>query len=164
VAFVGAAHRLSALEGFLLLILGAFAASFLVLSWELGQTAAMFPRLVASVSLALLGLAIVLDFIGRGEARKKTPEALTPEAPDAISWPVALAVQIGYIVLVVLLGFSLATLIYLLGSPLQMRYHRWAVLGAFAILLTVAVVGSFTYLFHVRLPEGLLWSSLKSRF
>jgi len=158
------ARRMAPLEGFLLLILGAFAASFLVLSWQLGQTAAMFPRLVAGVSLALLALALVLDFTGKTRARKKPPETKTARAADAIPWPVALAVQIGYIALVVLVGFSLATLIYLAGSPLQMRYRRWGVLGAFAILLTATVVASFTYLFHVRLPEGLLWSSLKSRY
>jgi len=161
---MGGPRRISNLEGFLLLILGAFAASFLVQSWELGQTAAMFPRLVAGASLALLALVTAFELMGKGSARKKPLEAVTTRAPDAILWPVALAVQIGYIALVVLVGFSLATLIYLMGSPLQMRYRRWGVLGAFAILLTATVVASFTYLFHVRLPEGLLWSSLKSRY
>jgi len=160
---MGGARRMAILEGFLLLVLGGFAASFLVLSWELGQTAAMFPRLVAGVSLALLALAIVFQLMGRARARKK-PLGTVTRAPDAVPWPAALAAQIGYIALVVLVGFSLATVIYLAGSPLQMRYRRWGVLGAFAILLTATVVASFTYLFHVRLPEGILWSSLKSRY
>ena len=161
---MGGPRRISNLEGFLLLILGAFAASFLVQSWGLGETAAMFPRLVAGASLLLLALAVVFELMGKGRARKKPLETVTTRAPDAVLWPVALTVQIAYIALVVLVGFSLATLIYLMGSPLQMRYRRWGVLGAFAILLTASVVVSFTYLFHVRLPEGLLWSSLKSRY
>lgn len=147
----------------MLLTLGAFAASFLVLSWDLGRTAALFPRLVASASLALLAFAIVSELMGNAKARNKSREAVSTAAADAIPWPLALTVQVGYLALVVLLGFSLATLIYLAGAPLQMRYRRWAVLVPFAILLTAAVVASFSYLFHVRLPEGLLWSSLKSR-
>lgn len=161
---MGAPHRISALEGFLLFVLAGFAATFLIQSRQFGETAAMFPRLVAGVSLALLALATAFELRDKVRTGKKSLETMTTRAPGAIPWPVALAVQIAYIALVVLIGFSLATLIYLMGAPLQMRYRRWGVLGAFAILLTATVVASFTFLFHVRLPEGLLWSSLKSRY
>lgn len=159
-----AARRISTLEGFLLLILGGFAATFFVQSWQFGETAAMFPRLVAGASLALLVLAVAFQIRGEAGARKKQIETMTARPPDAVPWSIALGIQIGYIVLVVLLGFSIATLIYLIGAPLHMRYRRWGVLGAYAVLLTATVVASFTYLFHVRLPEGLLWLSLKSRY
>lgn len=154
-----AGHRIAALEWFLLSILGGFAAAFFVRAEEFGRTAALFPRLVAVASLGFLALALGFQFFGKAKPAKKTP---VEKAPDAVPWPSALAVQLGYVGLIVLIGFDIATLAYLLLAPLQMRYRRWKVLTPYAVLLTAAVVLSFTYLFNVRLPEGLLLASLKN--
>ncbi|MBI2961322.1 MAG: tripartite tricarboxylate transporter TctB family protein [Betaproteobacteria bacterium] len=158
---MGGRKRIAALEGFLLLVLGSFALAFFVETRELGQTAALFPRLVALASLAALALALGFQFFGAAKARQTPAETAALETLDVVSWPLALAVQVGYVALIALLGFSLASLLYLIGAPLQMRYRRWGVLIAYGFLLTAAVAIAFTVLFHVRLPEGLLWSYLK---
>jgi hypothetical protein len=153
-------NRIAPLEGLLLLILGGFAAVFLFQTRDMGETAAWFPRVVAQASLALLGAALAVQWVGRRRARPRVPEAPAPPPPDAIPWGAALAAQAAYVLLIILLGFPLATLAYLVAGPLQMQYRRWPVLIPYAAVLTAAVVGSFLYLFNVRLPVGLVWSAM----
>jgi len=69
-----------------------------------------------------------------------------------------LALQAAYVFGIYFLGFTVATLSYLVVAPLQMRYRRWLIIAAEAALLTLVVAGSFTWFFHVRLPKGTLWS------
>ncbi len=154
-------RRLPALEGFLLLALSAFAIAFLIEAGDWGATAALFPRLIAGTSLALLASAIAFQIFEGAKAGAKRSEPAAAPPPDAVAWPLALAVQLVYVALIAIVGFSVASLIYLIGAPLQMRYRRWGILIAYGFLLTAAVVGAFTYLFHVQLPDGVLWSYLK---
>ena len=62
-----------------------------------------------------------------------------------------------YVAMIVLLGFPIATLMYLLACPRLMGYPRWKVLIPYAVLLTSAVFLAFAYVLHVRFPQGLLW-------
>lgn len=155
-------RRISGLEGFLLLVLGGFAIVFIVRAQEFGRTAALFPRVVAGLSLGILLAMLAVRFLQKRGGKVSGKPAEEQQSPDAVSWPAALGVQGVYVAMIVLLGFPLATFIYLLSSPLQMRYRRWAVVTPYALLMTVAVTISFVYLFHVRLPEPLLWQWLNS--
>lgn len=78
------------------------------------------------------------------------------QSPDSVSWPAALTLQASYIILIYLIGFSTATLLYLLSSPWQMRYRHWTVVLIHGLLLTLVIFVSFHWFFHVRLPKGLL--------
>ena len=138
------------MESLLLLILCGFAFAFLLETTKLGPTAALFPRLVAEATLLafVIGLAI----------RLMTTRATTAKRPPAAtSFGTALALQAGYVAMVVLLGFPIATLMYLLACPRLMGYQRWKILFPYAVLLTSAVFLAFAYVLHVRLPRGLLW-------
>ena len=85
-------------------------------------------------------------------------EDLSQTSATAPYWPTVLALQAAYVFGIYFLGFTVATLSYLVVAPLQMRYRRWLIIAAEAALLTLVVAGSFTWFFHVRLPKGTLWS------
>lgn len=136
------------LETFLLLVLTAFAGSFLMATREYGATAALFPRVIASATLALIALDVAMHSFFSRDANKRVEEAK--------GWMAPLALQGGYIALIYLAGFAVATLIYLLVCPWQLRYRKWVITVVHALLLTFVIVYTFHSVFHVRLPRGLL--------
>ena len=138
------------MESLLLLILCGFAAAFLIATTKLGQTAAMFPRLVAEATLFAFVIGLVLRLLSRSAPATKRP-------PAATTFGAAVTLQAGYVVMIVLTGFPIATLMYLLACPRLMGYQRWKILFAYAGLLTSAVFLAFAYVLHVRFPRGLLW-------
>lgn len=154
-------NRISVPESLLLLILIVFAAGFFLEAGNLGETAGLFPSLVAEASLLLFAIAIGLRFFGKFPAGQDSDVHRSGRSPDTIVWFVGIPLQVGYLLLIVLLGFPLATLMYLFGFPRLMNYRRWGVLVPYATLLTTGIIVSFIYLFNIRLPEGLLWSSLR---
>ena len=158
---MAAGNRISALESVLLLILSVFAVGFFLEAGKLGETAGLFPGLVAEASLLLFAIAIGLRFFGKSPAGQNSDVYRSGRSPDTIVWSVGLSLQVGYLLLIVLLGFPLATLMYLFGFPRLMNYRRWGVLVSYATLLTTGIIVSFIYLFNIRLPEGLLWNSLR---
>src|SRR5438045_3437735 len=94
-------RRISFLESLLLLILCAFALAFLLETTKLGPTAALFPRLVAGATLFIF--VIGLAFRRADSTVEKKPQTA------------AVALQAGYVAMIVLLGFPIATLMYVLA-------------------------------------------------
>jgi Tripartite tricarboxylate transporter TctB family len=140
-------RRISSLESLLLLILCGFALAFLFETTTLQQTAALFPRLVSEASLFIFVIALVFK-----------ADHLTEKMPHkGTSFGGALALQAGYLVVVFVLGFPIATFLYLLACPRLMGYRRWKILIPYGVLLTSAVFLIFGYALHVRFPTGLLW-------
>ncbi len=140
-------RRVSSWESLLLLILCGFAFTFLLETTKLQPTAALFPRLVAEASLFIFAIALAFK---AGHAAGNTPQ----KGP---SFGGALALQAGYLAVVFVLGFPIATFLYLLACPRLMGYRRWKILIPYGVLLTSAVVLVFAYALHVRFPGGLLW-------
>jgi hypothetical protein len=143
------------LEGLLLFILAGFAVSFLWMTKDYGATAALFPRVVAIASLGF----IALDLFGQLSRREKTsaaPRAATSETSGGVSWSSALALQAVYIGLIYVVGFSTATISYLIACPWHLRFRSWTVIVVHGVLLTVTIVYTFHSIFHVRLPKGML--------
>ena len=139
------------MESLLLLILCGFALAFLLETTKLGPTAALFPRLVAEATLLAFVIGLAFRLLSNSATAAKRP-------PAATSFGAAVALQAGYVAMVVLVGFPIATLMYLLACPRLMGYQRWKILFPYAVLLTGAVFLAFAYILHVRLPRGLLWS------
>ena len=138
------------MESLLLLILCGFALAFLLETTTLGPTAALFPRLVAEATLLALVTGLAFLFLS-------SSAPTTKRRPAATSFGAAIALQAGYVAMVILLGFPIATLMYLLACPRLMGYQRWKILFPYAVLLTSAVFLAFAYILHVRFPRGLLW-------
>ena len=140
------------------MILGGFAALFLALTGAYNPTAALFPRWVAVATLGFLLVALVFEI--RGNRRPKL-EPVDDESPVVSNlnshWLTVLALQAGYLAGIYLIGFTGATVLYLLVAPTVMRFRDWRTIVLHAISLTVVITGSFIWFFHIRLPKGLLW-------
>jgi sterol desaturase/sphingolipid hydroxylase (fatty acid hydroxylase superfamily) len=133
--------------------LAGFSGLFLLLSKDYGTTAALFPRVIASVSLAFIILDVLWEyFSASGERAKPKEQAQGSNA----GWLAPFALQGGYIALIYVAGFATATFLYLLACPWQLRYRNWIVTTLHAVLLTFVIVYTFHFVFHVRLPKGLL--------
>ena len=137
------------LEVVLLAILGGFSALFLFLTKDYNPTAALFPRIIAVASLLFL-IGGLRDGGRSRELQRDLPPSLNP-------LPVLL-LQAGYVVLIYLIGFFLATLLYLAVAPLQLRYERRGIALAQSVVLTAALAGSFMWLFSIQLPVGIIWN------
>lgn len=152
-------NKLAPLEILLLIILGGFAAVFLILTGQYNPTAALFPRWVAIASVLFLAAAVARQIFGAPKSRsREDDEEFVQPSPDAMPWPAVLGLQAGYILAIYLVGFTFATLLYLIAAPIQMRFRKWAIIAAQALGLTVVIAGSFIWFFHIRLPNGVLWN------
>ena len=150
--------RISFLEILLLVILCGFALAFLLETTKLQQTAALFPRLVAEASLFVFVIALAFRLLKSGEATVQHATSISAKKPpNATSFGAALTLQAAYLAAVFLLGFPIATLMYLVVCPRLMGYQRWRILLPYSVLLTSAVFLAFAYVLHVRFPGGLLW-------
>jgi tripartite tricarboxylate transporter TctB family protein len=138
------------LEVLLFVILGGFAATFLFLSREYNSTAALFPKLIAIASLLFLAGGIV--------SQKFSNMGSDPSLLDFK--PSMLALQGGYVVVIYLLGFFVATLLYLIVAPMQLRYPHRGIAVAISVVLTLLLAGSFMWLFDIQLPPGAIWEML----
>jgi len=138
------------LEVLLIAILGGFAATFLLLSRDYNATAALFPKLIAVASLIFLAAGIA--------TRKSSNMGSDPSLLDFK--PGTLALEGGYLVLIYLLGFFVATLLYLIIAPIQLRYERRGLAIATSVVLTLLLAGSFMWLFDIQLPPGAIWAFL----
>ena len=74
--------------------------------------------------------------------------------------PSTLALQGGYVIFIYLVGFFVATLLYLIIAPIQLRYEHRGVAIATSIVLTLLLAGSFMWLFDIQLPPGAIWELL----
>jgi hypothetical protein len=152
--------KVEPLEILLLVLLGGFAALFLILTWDYNPTAALFPRWVAIASVLFLGWSIANRLLGRGRPaprQEDSDEEFVQPAADAMPWPAVLSLQGLYIAGIYFFGFTQATLLYLFAAPIHMRYRKWGIIAAQAVLLTIIIAGSFIWFFHIRLPRGIVW-------
>jgi putative tricarboxylic transport membrane protein len=155
---VASYKRISFLEILLLIILCGFALAFLLETTRLQQTAALFPRLVAEVSLFVFVIALAFRLLKNSETAVQQPVSISAKKPpNATSFGAVLTLQAAYLAAVFLLGFPIATLMYLVVCPRFMGYQRWRILLPYSVLLTSAVFLAFAYVLHVRFPGGLLW-------
>jgi hypothetical protein len=138
------------LEVLLFAILGGFAVTFLFLSREYNSTAALFPKLIAIASLV---------FLAAGIATRKFSNSRS-EASLLDFKPSMLALQGGYVLIIYLLGFFVATLLYLIVAPIQLRYPHRGIAVAISVVLTLLLAGSFMWLFDIQLPPGAIWEML----
>ncbi len=144
----------------LLLAGGAVVAFILLLqTGDYRPAAALFPRIVTIVVIVLclyqLGENAWAFFRGQA-SKKKKKEA--PEAPAGMAWYWIFLTIVAYFVLIEVLGFLLATAIYMVGFPVLLGYRRWVIILAVMILLTASVGYSFGTILHVPLPEGMISS------
>ncbi|HXG50696.1 MAG TPA: tripartite tricarboxylate transporter TctB family protein [candidate division Zixibacteria bacterium] len=135
------------------LVTAGFAAALLFFSRENNPTAALFPRVVGVATLAFVLLDLIINRTGIRHAAPPEGRASGGRLP---AWGIPLALQAVYLALIYVIGFSLATFVFLLLCPLVLGYRRPAVVAAHAVLFTAVLVFTFQSVFHIRLPKGLI--------
>ncbi len=147
-------------DNWLLAVLGVMGMSFFAQTWNYRPSAAMFPRLVSAIVAVLclyqLGENIWTALAGKSLPGKKARE----DAPAAVAWYWVAIAMSAYLALIYIVGFNLATFLFLLAFPPLVGYRRWTVIVPVALVLTVAVALSFGSILHVLLPQGMLGSLL----
>jgi hypothetical protein len=138
------------LEGLLLALLGGFAAAFLFLTRDNNPTAALFPRVIAVVSLLFLTVLVVRLVVGSNATSESLP-------PAVVSRAAVLGLQGGYVALIYVVGFLPATLLFLFAAPIQMRYSRRGVVLLHGVGVTLVLAASL-WLFNIRLPAAAVWN------
>ena len=140
----------------------AFMAVFLSQSFSYTGLASKFPRLVSAIGLVLSSYALAGKIRApRGSETGESTAAGGPEPEGArsvprIPWYLFVLFLLGYLALIVMVGFGPATLVALglLGRLLGMR--RWGLVALFAVTSTVVLMLMFGWLFHTPLPVGLV--------
>lgn len=141
----------------LLLAIAVFArASTITSKFPTGVDSGFFPERCAAV-LALLALAILFRALRR-EERGNDPAGSEDAVPAETGHAcLVFAAMVAYAVLLPLLGFILATLLFIAAMLLLMSASGQRNLPAFAattLIVTFAVFAIFTFGFGVVLPDG----------
>lgn len=116
------------------------------------SNAALYPRLLAGLLLVLLAAQVVSDIRARGQAAGNEPAA----APDRAGQTVSAALSmIAYVALLPVLGFLLATPLFVLALLLMLGDRNPVTLAGVTVAITAGCLGVFQGLFNVNLPRGL---------
>lgn len=132
-------------------------ALFFALTLDLPEEAQTYPRCLIYALAALNTLYIVRAIISlRKEAsiRNDFPEIFKDFLPKQFFFVVAGC--IGYMVLLYVVGFYLASALYLVGSMLYLKVPKLHILASVSVL-AVMVYAVFTLFLKVPLPLGLLF-------
>ncbi len=111
-----------------------------------------FPIIIGVI--ALIGLAMITIHTIK-EKRKVDIPMLNLRSIDGRMVFINLLVLGAYIALLDVIGFVLATLIYLVAAPLSMGYRKPVILALFASITTAVMVVVFGIGFYVPLPRGM---------
>ena len=110
-----------------------------------------FPIVIGII--ALIGLAMITIHTIK-EKRKVDIPMLNLRSVDGRMVFINVLVLAAYVGLLDVIGFVLATLIYLVAAPLSMGYRKPAVLAVFSIATTAVMTVVFGMVFYVPLPRG----------
>jgi uncharacterized membrane protein (DUF485 family) len=152
-------RRILDLDLILMAILGAFACAFLIDSRSYNPTAALFPRLISIVVLLLVLWTAghrVWELFGKPREVLLSVEEAAPKQKGVMTWYVSLITIVIYFLLIYVIGFIWAALVYLIVLPVLLGYRKYKVIFAIAVMWTLSFVLVFTYVVHTRIPGGLL--------
>ncbi len=147
------------LEFVIVFILGAFAIAFLIDTRTYNRIAALFPRLISTITILLLLAYLGYRFwtLMKGQPSSSEEEAPLPaKEKGSLSGHISLAIMIGYFLLIFVIGLTWASLVYLFLMPVLMGYKRYRLVATTSILWIVAFVCVFHYILHTRIPQGFL--------
>ncbi len=142
-------------DNWLLALLGVMALSFFAQTWGYRAAAATFPRLVSMI-VAVLCILLLAEKIRTARAGAGQTGKSKGGSAVAIAWYWVVLTMVAYFAAMLIIGFNLATLAFMIGFPALVGYRRWAVIGIVAIAMTAAVALGFGSFLHVQLPGGLL--------
>lgn len=145
----------------LLLFLATVMTAFLWSGRAYSPRVRLFPTLVCIFALALIGYRMTWLILEVGKAwRFALPGSLAKGVPEPVSgrlpWVWTVGLMLGYLVLVYVLGFILASAVFLLVTGLLAGYRRKGVMVLLSIGI-VACVWGFARFVHLLLPIGAIF-------
>jgi len=152
--------KLRYLEGIAAAALGAAAAFYLYIAWQLpvprytvASTPGFLPIVLGTLMLGLCAALLGKALLVRGDERGSPVEF---SAVGLAKCAAALSALFGYVLLLDTLGFLLSTFLFLVAvTPLFGRVPWWMWLGVPAVVAAVAHI-AFVVVLRLRLPGGLL--------
>jgi len=115
-----------------------------------------FPLVVTAILIALAAALLVQALATNDSAGTPTPDDAGTSAVDRRFGIFALAVLLGYIALLPILGFVLATAPFFAVLMVIYGERRPLLVVAGAVIMTVILYGLFRHAFGIFLPRGLL--------
>lgn len=140
---------------FTITILAFFAVIFTI-SLSLSDAAGQLPRLVTGLGLILTILSLVSQIKDLVKGNSDEIE----EVVKGLKWYFIALIAVTYLAGLVVLGFIISTLIFLFLVPVILKHRKWKVNFIFSLVTTFVLYLCFVYIFSVRLPQGLIFSSL----
>ncbi len=134
-------------------VLAVFAVAF-ALTFGLNPIARQIPRLISGLGIVLALLEIVVQVKALPAGAAESDEGPSPRG--GVSWYFGLALATGYICCMFLIGFLVSTSVFLFFVPVVLGYRRLTITLAFSIISTALLYCSFTYVFLLDLPAGIL--------
>jgi putative tricarboxylic transport membrane protein len=152
--------KLRYLEGIAAAALGAAAALYLYVAWQLpvprytvASTPGFLPIVLATLMLCLCAALLGKALLARGG---EDDAAVEFSAVGLTKCAAGLSALFGYVLLLDTLGFLLSTFLFLVAvTPLFGRVPWWMWLGVPALVAAAAHV-AFVVVLRLRLPAGLL--------
>jgi putative tricarboxylic transport membrane protein len=152
--------KLRYLEGIAAAALGAAAALYLYVAWQLpvprytvASTPGFLPIVLGTLMLGLCAALLGKALLVRDDERDSPVEF---SAVGLAKCAAALSALFGYVLLLDTLGFQLSTFLFLVAvTPLFGRVPWWMWLGVPAVVAAAAHV-AFVVMLRLRLPAGLL--------
>ncbi|MFZ7090773.1 tripartite tricarboxylate transporter TctB family protein [Primorskyibacter sp. 2E233] len=121
------------------------------------SNAALYPRLLAGLLLVLLVAQVVSDVRARGPSAGGEPAA----TPDKVGQTGLAALgMFAYVALLPVLGFLLATPLFVLALLLMLGDRNPVTLAGVTLAITAGCLLVFQGLFNVNLPRGLFGIAL----
>lgn len=142
------------------LALGVFIAFYMMLSFALDKATVkgdIFGAGGFPIVLAVLGL-IVLAVITKNTLKNKVKVDIPMFDLKSVSGKMLLltiALLAAYLLLMDVVGFFLATLLFTFSSVRAIGYKKVPMLVAFSLILSVVIVVLFGNVFYVPLPRGI---------
>ena len=137
----------------LLAIFGGFTLWYIYDAWSVAPTTANLVLIVPVGVLALVCVAIAAVMEVRSLLARRQAEAASGGLePVSVKTVALMGTLVLYVALMPYIGFDAATLLFAAAGAYAMGERRPAVLGAFAITLTVVVIIAFKLVQPVPLP------------
>lgn len=142
------------IEVVMLLIMAMISILFLWLALSYPRTPGQFPKVIASFTLILSVFLLLTKFLPN--AKVDRGKNATP-GPNGLSWIPFSILMILYAVLTQIVGFIMATFLYILCCPFLMGLKNPRRLGTIAIVSTLLLFVCMKWGLNIPIPPGLLF-------
>jgi uncharacterized membrane protein len=127
---------------------------FIALRYPPGVSGTTGPGFFPMILSGIVFLLAVLLFLN---IRKESGEPVHLFSKKNATVFLGLFITVLYVVLMSIVGFPIATLVYLFGLMMFFQVKSWKILIAVPVLTTAILYGVFTRLLSVQFPRGILF-------